>query len=154
MKEKDRYFCHTPDRDKQCTQTNPKYDKKRERIKFSYNVETRECEEDCFLTTACVNHIGLDDGCFELSVLRQFRDGRLSDMPGGRADIALYERDAPKIVARILASGYAARELSRIYVRYILPSAFAARLGLDRMARRIYTGMMRELADRYCVARA
>jgi len=73
-------------------------------------------------------------------------------MPGGKDDIALYDRVAPAVVARIDASPNRSRELARLYVLYILPSVLAAWLGRARAARGIYTRMMRDLAARYWIA--
>lgn len=154
-KEANKYWCETPQWDDQCQRTNPNSDQNGNPINWYYDINTRRCEEDlCFLTTACVGHIGLADDCFELSVLRRFRDGALARMPGGAEDIALYYRHAPAIVERIAASDAPARELARLYARYIFPSALLAWLGFDRLARRVYSRMMRELAGRYGVALA
>lgn len=137
-----KYWCETPDRDAECELELPD-----EPIAM-WNVETKECE-GCFLTTACVGMIGLDDDCFELETLRRFRDGVLARQPHGGADIATYYRHAPRIVAAIRNAASPKRELARIYARYILPSAIFARFGGHRLARRIYTAMMRDLAARY-----
>jgi hypothetical protein len=122
-----------------------------------YDADRDECRivgeddedfEDCFLTTACVRHIGLEDTCFELETLRAFRDNRLVGMVGGPADIERYYREGPLLVARI--AGHPAREseLSRAYFLYILPSAVLARFGLDRLAYKLYRAMMLDLSAR------
>jgi hypothetical protein len=41
------------------------------------------------------------------------------------------------------------RRLSRLYATHILPSALAARLGFNQIARILYTDMMRRLEGRY-----
>ena len=58
-------------------------------------------EGGCFITTACCETLGLDDDCFELAVLRRYRDQVLAKRPGGKADIARYYELAPLILARI-----------------------------------------------------
>ena len=140
-----KYWCETPAADKQCERQDP------DAIDAYWDVETQRCES-CFLTTACVSRLGLGDTCFELSALRNFRDNILVNMPGGAEDIGRYYRHAPTIVQRILASNNPSRELDRVYARYILPSTLAASLGLNGLARRIYTHMMRDLAGRYAIA--
>ncbi|HZS64840.1 MAG TPA: CFI-box-CTERM domain-containing protein [Xanthobacteraceae bacterium] len=153
--EVNKYWCETPQWDEECKRINPAYDKDGLPYDWYYNVSTRKCEESgCFLTSACAGRIGLADDCFELSVLRRFRDNVLAQMPGGADDIALYYRHAPEIVARIARSAAPSDELARLYARYILPSALAAWLGFDRTARRIYSAMMRDLAARYGIALA
>jgi len=66
-------------------------------------------------------------------------------MPGGNAAIAAYYRTAPSILDRLPQQDRAARLLS-VYARFILPSAVAARLGLNALAYRLYARMMDELA--------
>ncbi|WP_420409294.1 CFI-box-CTERM domain-containing protein [Hoeflea sp.] len=122
-----------------------------------YDADLDECRivgeddldiEDCFLTTACVRHIGLEDNCFELETLRAFRDNRLVQMVGGAADIERYYREGPVLVSRIAAHPAGEAELSRAYFLYILPSAVLARCGFDRLAYRLYRAMMLDLSVR------
>ena len=55
-------------------------------------------EEGCYLTSACMQHFKseFDDNCYELTVLRWFRDNYVS-----KDDIKLYYNLAPKIVESI-----------------------------------------------------
>ena len=99
----------------------------------------------CFLTTACCEVLGLPDDCFELRTLRRYRDETLAAMPGGNAAIAAYYLLAPSILDRLPRQDRVARLLS-VYARFILPSAVAARLGLNALAYRLYARMMSELA--------
>jgi hypothetical protein len=101
--------------------------------------------EGCFITTACCEALGLDDDCFELRTLRRYRDDILAKRPGGAGDIANYYELAPLILTRLPHEARNAR-LRALYARYILPSALAARLGLDMLAYRIYARMIDELA--------
>lgn len=55
-------------------------------------------QNGCYLTTACVEAKGLPDNCYELTVLRNFRDNWLAKQPNGIDDINLYYETAPKIV--------------------------------------------------------
>jgi hypothetical protein len=121
---------------------------RREQARLEQMEKNKQCEGDCFLTTACCELIGLDDDCFELRTLRAFRDGPLAAMPGGREDVALYYQLAPMILAEISRRGDS-RRLSRLYATHILPSALAARLGFNQIARILYTDMMRRLEGRY-----
>ncbi|HYL31928.1 MAG TPA: CFI-box-CTERM domain-containing protein [Stellaceae bacterium] len=147
-------YCSTPELDARCNQINPaQYDQNGNRITWYFDYGSGTCAKSpCFLTSACADFAGLPDDCFELSVLRRFRDEVLTHMPRGKDDIALYYRVAPAIVERIGASPQRSRELARLYVLYVLPSAFAAWLGWVGVARRIYTRMMRNLAARYRIA--
>lgn len=55
----------------------------------------------CYLTTACCEFKGLADDCYELTVLRRFRDTYLKEQPFGETLIATYYEDAPSIVKKI-----------------------------------------------------
>jgi hypothetical protein len=101
--------------------------------------------QGCFLTTACCEVLGLSDDCFELRTLRRYRDRVLIAMPGGQAALAAYYLAAPSILERLPQEARAARLLS-VYMRFILPSAVAARLGMNRLAYSLYARMMDELS--------
>ncbi|MGK7897187.1 MAG: DnaJ domain-containing protein [Xenococcus sp. (in: cyanobacteria)] len=65
---------------------------------LSSNQNQTKKKEGCFLTTACVNYAGLPDDCFELQVLRNFRDNYLASSVEGRNLIKQYYTEAPIIV--------------------------------------------------------
>jgi hypothetical protein len=102
-------------------------------------------EGGCFITTACCEVLGLDDNCFELRTLRRYRDHVLAKRPGGEAAIAHYHELAP-LILRALPDAARAPRLLSVYARFILPSAVAARLGLNALAFRLYVRMLKELA--------
>jgi hypothetical protein len=104
--------------------------------------------EGCFLTTACCEVLGLSDDCFELRQLRRYRDEVLAASSSGREDVALYYRLAPLVLAR-LPEAERDRRLLSVYRRFILPSAVAARLGLNRLAYRLYRRMIGELGREF-----
>lgn len=60
--------------------------------------KTEHKDVNCYLTTACMKHYlnNFDDNCYELSVLRWFRDNFVS-----REDIEHYYQVAPSIVEAI-----------------------------------------------------
>ncbi len=70
---------------------------------------------DCFLTSACVDHMGKADDCEELTKLRTFRDGYVTKTERGRELIGEYYRVAPEIVKRIDASPKKEDHYARIY---------------------------------------
>jgi hypothetical protein len=102
----------------------------------------------CFLTTACCEVVGLSDDCFELRTLRRYRDRVLTTMPGGHAALAAYYLVAPSILDRIPQEERVKR-LLLVYVRFVLPSALAARVGFNRLAYSIYARMMDGLSRGY-----
>ena len=117
------------------------------RIELAKDRDDDKCAalDDCFITSACCEVLGLGDDCFELRSLRDYRDRVLVRTPGGAADIALYYALAPEILRAMPAEIRRAR-LSAVYLRYILPAAIAASLGLPTLAHRLYRAMMRDLA--------
>jgi hypothetical protein len=52
----------------------------------------------CFITTACVCALNKDDNCYELTLLRSFRDTYMQEDEARRNDIQQYYIRAPKIV--------------------------------------------------------
>ncbi len=55
----------------------------------------------CYLTSACVKHKGFADDCYELTVLRNFRDTYISKLKNGKELIDEYYKTAPIIVQKI-----------------------------------------------------
>ena len=56
---------------------------------------------NCYLTTACVHYMGLEDNCEELSLLRKFRDEYMIKTDGGKEKVEMYYSTAPMIVEAI-----------------------------------------------------
>jgi hypothetical protein len=55
-------------------------------------------DNDCFLTTACTKYFGLNDDCYQLQTLRNFRDQHLSKSPQGRKLVEQYYLIGPRLV--------------------------------------------------------
>ena len=123
---------------------------------LAQDLDDKKCtapSQGCFLTTACCEILGLDDDCFELRTLRRYRDKVLPTLPRGNEAIAAYYRLAPAILRRLPQHGRADLLLS-IYARFILPSAIAARLGLNNLAFQIYASLMGELARDFALEKS
>lgn len=103
--------------------------------------------EDCFITSACCEVVGLSDDCFELRTLRRYRDEVLANKPNGPAEIARYYALAPATLSRLRArpTNPEAKLLS-VYARFVLPAAIAAWFGLNALAHWFYVRMLTELA--------
>ncbi len=67
-------------------------------VEHDENGNTTRTDTSCYLTTACMKHYlsNFDDNCYELSVLRWFRDNFVSE-----EDIKHYYSTAPYIVEGI-----------------------------------------------------
>lgn len=55
----------------------------------------------CFLTSACVDYMGLNDNCNELSILRKYRDKYIMTLENGNELLTQYYEESPKIVLAI-----------------------------------------------------
>lgn len=83
------------------------------------------CDEDsgssssgsdgCFLTSACVKHLGKADDCMELQTLRAFRDNYMAKTEEGLWLIKRYYATAPQIVQKIESSNNSANYYNGIY---------------------------------------
>ncbi len=102
-------------------------------------------KEGCFLTTATVGAIGLEDDCWELQTLRRFRDNVLKPTSEGRDLVQTYYEIAPTIVENINARPDADAIWRRTWGFGILPAAIAARIGLNKVAKSIYHRMTTRL---------
>ncbi len=103
----------------------------------------------CYLTSACVEAMGLPDDCMELTTLRQFRDGWLTDQPGGKETIQTYYRVAPGIVEAIRAESDSKAEFQRIYDEMVCPCVKAIQEGRPQDAWELYEKMTRSLEETY-----
>lgn len=70
---------------------------------------------ECFLSTACAQHMKLGDQCSELQELRRFRDGFMLNHPEGRELVKDYKRIAPGLVHTIEADRQKGKVYAYIY---------------------------------------
>lgn len=106
-------------------------------------------DKNCFLTSACAGAKHLPDDCRELTVLRAFRDGWLSDQPGGREEIKEYYRIAPGIVAAIHASPDRPAILEKLYDELVLPCVRLIEAGDNEAAHALYRKTVETLKKVY-----
>jgi len=79
--------------------------KKLERKKEARNNNVNTSNNNgCYLTTACTEYMGLKDDCYELEMLRSFRDTYVKSLSNGDELIMQYYNDAPKILFEISKS--------------------------------------------------
>jgi hypothetical protein len=103
----------------------------------------------CFITTAVCTGLGKGDDCGELQTLRAFRDGYLSQFPGGEEKIQEYYLFAPLIVRSVEASGSEKPEWNRIYREYLSPCLAALEHHKPEECERHYETMMNELERKW-----
>ena len=70
-------------------------------IRECRRYESQNGSTGCFLTSACCQHKGLPDYCFELTALRNFRDNYLMNSADGERLISEYYSIAPVLVEKI-----------------------------------------------------
>lgn len=126
--------------------------------KYCRNYDYKDCpiykhqssSSSCFLTSACVSAKGLPDDCYELQVLRNYRDNWLAKAEGGLAAISHYYIVAPKIVAAIDKLAERSEIYEMIYNKMIKPCVEFIEQKKYQDAFELYKGMTLQLADEYC----
>lgn len=99
----------------------------------------------CFITTAACEYLGKPDDCYELKALRQFRDGWLSQAPGGKALITEYYQIAPSIVETLDTNKRRGDIYVYIWQHYILPCVQMIEQGSYELCRAHYEKMVLNL---------
>lgn len=85
-----------------CAECGSKFCKDHGDIRWKDGVPDYRCDRHkCFIATACIKVKGLPDDCFELNVLRAFRDKYVKSLPQGEQLISEYYLIAPRILERI-----------------------------------------------------
>lgn len=102
----------------------------------------------CYITTACVEAMGLPDDCEELTLLRRFRDTYLAQKKNGGQLIDLYYRYSPEIVAAIRRRDDEEDILKRLY-GVIRSCVDAIRRQDYEFTYRTYCKMVIELKDEF-----
>lgn len=99
----------------------------------------------CFITTAACEYFGKPDDCYELTTLRQFRDGWLAFQPDGEAIIREYYQIAPPIVEALNISNQRDAIYTDIWQDYILPCVQMIEQGSYEACRALYEKMVLSL---------
>ena len=106
-------------------------------------------DSNCFLTTACIRTKNLPDNCYELKILREFRDGYIMGLPDGAAMIKRYYEIAPQIVKRISGQLNATEIYQEIYNRVIVPCVHLIERRENEKAYECYKDMVTQLQAKY-----
>ena len=121
---------------------------------YKYGGDIEDCgyfedkneSSGCFMTSACVDYLGKEDDCYELEMMRKFRDEKLCRMPGGKAMIKEYYEVAPGIVKKINASKEKGTYYQDIY-NTILNCIDKINAHEDKRAVALYLGMFYKYKD-------
>lgn len=103
----------------------------------------------CFITTAVCENSGKPDDCYELTLLRQFRDNWLFEQRDGEELIKEYYATAPDIVLEIDKSPDRDREYKRILKEYIEPCIKLIELSAYDTCKKLYMQMVYELKNKF-----
>jgi hypothetical protein len=106
---------------------------------------------DCFIATACAEARGLPDDCYELSLLRLFREEYVAKLPDGEAVLAEYREKAPEVVFAIEALGEegAGEVWEYLYERGVSRAVELILGGMWDEAFGVYEAVCREMEQRF-----
>lgn len=113
------------------------------------DIEAGFHKKFCFITTACCRRQNKPDDCYELTLLRKYRDTYLASLPNGQDMIAVYYDIAPSIVKHIDRRPDAGQIYDQIWSDYILPCIRLIEGGKYEECRILYTNMVIDLKERY-----
>lgn len=103
----------------------------------------------CYITTAVCEMQDKTDNCYELEMLRSYRDEYLIFQPEGEQVVREYYDIAPTIVNRINKSGKAKEIYGNIYETYIIPCLSLIEEGKPEECQSVYVEMVRTLQKEY-----
>ena len=103
----------------------------------------------CYITTAVCQSTGGGDDCYELTLLRDYRDHYLYPLENGEQLIRRYYDVAPSIVKHIDEREDSAEIYSSIYDTWILPCIRMIENGRNEECRETYTAMVETLREQY-----
>lgn len=104
----------------------------------------------CYLTSACMYARGLADDCYELKVLRHFRDTWLSSLKEGKEIIKQYYKIAPKIVSAINDTMDSKSIYERLYKNMVEPCVKLIEQQKYYESLELYKNMTLELEKEFC----
>lgn len=103
----------------------------------------------CYITTAVCETLGKPDDCYELTVLRGYRDGYLMSCPDGEELIRRYYDVAPTIVKRINRLPDRREIYREVWDSYLSPCIALIENGENEACKELYIKMVEELQEAY-----
>ena len=103
----------------------------------------------CYITTAVCDTFGKQDDCYELMLLREYRDGYLSEQPDGEEVIREYYDVAPTIVKRINRMQNRHEIYTDVWNTYLNPCIQMIEKNQLEECRELYIKMVRTLQEEY-----
>lgn len=104
----------------------------------------------CYITTAVCDSMNKPDDCYELNLLREYRDNYLlNETVDGSQIVAEYYDIAPTIVKRINKEEDATLIYQGIWEDYLQPCIHYIEEENNEASKVLYTEMVKELANKY-----
>ena len=103
----------------------------------------------CYITTAACKSQGKADDCYELELLRSYRDEYLLQREDGEAMVKEYYNIAPTIVNRIGRQENADAVYDKIWNTYLMDCIHKIENGENEACRERYAEMVYDLKNRY-----
>ena len=103
----------------------------------------------CYITTAVCRSLSKPDDCYELTLLRKYRDGYLLESPEGEALVREYYNIAPTIVKRIDKCRNADQIYQNIWQDYLKPCIRLIEEQRLEECGEVYSRMVRRLGTEY-----
>lgn len=105
----------------------------------------------CYITTAVCESLGKDDDCYELTILRDYRDNYLRSTKEGEALVDAYYDIAPSIVKRINKSENSSEIYHGIYDKYLKPCIKLLESQKLEECKSLYTDMVFGLEKKFLI---
>lgn len=103
----------------------------------------------CYITTAVCETFHKPDNCYELTLLRDYRDGYLAGLPEGERVIRAYYDVAPTIVKHINQREDSFEIYEGIWQRYLAPCISMIEAGQNEACKDLYIEMVETLQKKY-----
>lgn len=103
----------------------------------------------CYITTAVCQTFQKPDDCYELTLLRDYRDHYLAELPEGEEIIRAYYDVAPTIVKHINRRDDSAAVYEGIWSKYLSPCISLIEEGEKEACKDLYIKMVRDLQKEY-----
>lgn len=105
----------------------------------------------CYVTTAVCRSMNKPEDCYELTLLKKYRDGYLLRTDNGEELVQEYYDIAPTIVKRIDKSGNAEKKYRWIWENYLKPCIAMIENGENEECAKTYIRMVEELKEEFVV---
>ena len=103
----------------------------------------------CYITTAVCRSQGRPDDCYELTLLRDYRDGYMMETESGSRIVKEYYNIAPTIVKRIDREQNSDEIYAQIWEHYLQPCVQLIEANRNEACKELYTDMVRRLEEKY-----